>query len=508
MIPAATANIFNYQPFSRNCKLGQCGRKYLAPVPTLGDVQLYVNFGAVKPASFEIAIIDLCHPAQSETVTAGCYMIGWSGSYYYGIFKNLSSTANYDTFIIALRAGTETFFSEQYQLPTDCDTLIKISVCYPSNYNAEDINCIYIGLPDITQPYAGKPDIFYHHTFWTRQGEIVETSNKISFVASAYKNFASTLTKQFELRPEPVPGWYKDYLLSVYFRGDILIDGAHALVTDINFEDIDVDYWKAYAVLSKEVKGGFGCTPYNCPDNDCVCVAPTLPETAFGSVGAGQPYTKTIPFTGTWPVNINEDSEIPSWLEAEIVGTNIVLSGTPLSGDIGTDDIYIKISNPCGDAQITGDIYITDPPCVPAGFDIPAYLPYAYIDQEYHEEYDLTGTAPFSLLVGSKPDWLTITISGSKIIFTGTPTTSNTDSVSFVVFNCQFPINKEYNGSISSGTPCVEYYNNTGSSHTISWQECQSGTWHYDEPLTPGQSICTNSISGDWQYLMILGDCF
>lgn len=372
MISAGSANILNYAPYSRNCNLGNTGRRYLAPVPSLADVQLFVNFGSVRPTSFEFTIIDICHPARSGVLTPGCYVVGWNGSYWYGVFKQFSSTEAYDSFIIAMTTGSKTFFSEQYQVETECDTLTKISVCYPSNYNSEDVNGIYIGLPDTSQPYSGRPSVFYHHNFWTRQGEIVEMSNKITFTSNAKKNFASSLTKLFEFRPELVPGWYKDYLLSVYFRGDILINGTHTLVTDLAFEDVDVDYWKPYAVLGKEVKGGFGCAPFVCDENDCapeVCVPVSFVPPTFPDAIAGYPYSKDIFLSGTGPFSVYGTEGLPAWMEASISGATLTLSGTPTSADAGQGVINFSVMNSCGDQSVTeGSIVVTEePPVVQIG---------------------------------------------------------------------------------------------------------------------------------------------
>lgn len=394
MINAGTANILNYAPYSRNCNLGQCGRHYLAPIPSLYDVQLFVNFGTMKPTGFEFTIIDLCNPSRSAVVTSGIYLIANNGVYWYGIFKNFSSSADYSSFIISLTTGAQTFFSEQYQLPSECDTLVKVNVCYPYNYNAEDTNGIYIGEPDLSKGYSGLPTIFYHHNFWTRQGEIVETQNKITFTSNAYKNFATTLNKSYEFRPELVPGWYKDYLLSVYFRGDILINGVHALVTEINFDDVDVDYWKAYAVLGKQVKGGFGCAPFVCVDDvipppppppPCVPVSYTI--NSLGSPVVGFLYSKTVAITGDTPLTLTILDK-PDWLtNVSITGSTLIIEGTPATGDIGTANLSFNISNACGQKSFTGSITVNPAGAQISGGDTPVS------DDACVSVYELTVTA-------------------------------------------------------------------------------------------------------------------
>jgi hypothetical protein len=298
-------------------------------------------------------------------MSSGCYIIAYSGSYWYGVFKNFTTTAEYRSFVVAAVTNTNTFFSAQYQVENSCETLTKVSVCYPYNYNAEDTNEIYIGEPDSSQIVEGNSDVFYHHQFWTRQGEIIETQNKISFTANFKKNFASTLNKLFEFRPEPVPGWYKDYLLSVYFRGDILINDTHTLVTDLNFEDIDVDYWVAYAVLTKQVKGSFGCAPYACP-NDCVCVPVAIQSIAVPGAIQDQAWAFSIPFTGTSTVDIVNITK-PDWITTpHIVGSNVVLSGTPGIDDIlAPNTVSFTLVNPCGTVDYSHNISVEIPPPPP-----------------------------------------------------------------------------------------------------------------------------------------------
>jgi hypothetical protein len=293
-------------------------------------------------------------------------VLGWNGFYWYGVFKNFNSNQKFNSFIISLTTGTQTFFSEQYQIETDCETLTKISVVYPYNYNAEDVNGIYIGQPGAGQTVAGIPTMFYRHNFWTRQGEVVETSNKISFTSNRYKNFATTLNKSFEFRPELVPGWYKDYLLSVYFRGDIMINDVHAIVTELNFEDVDVDYWKAYAVIGKQVIGGFGCSPYNLADVDCVpapppvCV-PVSFVTNFGNAVSGKPYSNIIVLSGTGPFTLS-DVNAPLWIKPSFSGNNLIWSGTPAESDEGNPAISFTVSNNCGNQPFNGNIEVDPPP--------------------------------------------------------------------------------------------------------------------------------------------------
>lgn len=348
MTPAGSATIADWKTYSKNCNVGRCGLKYLAPVPTLADVHLFVNFGAIKPTSVTWKIINLCDYTENETITTDTSVIASNGSYYYGIFKNFTGSS-YTSFIIMATTDVGNFFSEQYELPTACDSFVKVSVCYPYNYNAEDLNGIYVGTPDMSLPHTGNTDIFYHHDFWVRQGEVIETSNKISFTASAVKNFASKLDRLFEFRPELVPGWYKDYLLSVYFRGDMYINGVHVLVTDLNIDDVDVDVWKPYAILTKEIKGGFGCATTVCSSDACVAVS--IATFDFYDASKDVPYYLVVPLGGSLDYVLSDVTK-PAWMEINIVGKTIVFSGTPTIGDVGDSLVSFKITNPCGSVTI------------------------------------------------------------------------------------------------------------------------------------------------------------
>jgi len=75
------------------------------------------------------------------------------------------------------------------------------------------------------------------------------------------------------------------------------------------------------------------------------------------------------------------------------------------------------------------------PTCIPVV--VPAIsLPIGYIDNLYNYNVPLSGTAPFSLSSIVKPAWLSITIAGSNILFTGTPNAELIDElITFTVTN-------------------------------------------------------------------------
>lgn len=362
MINAGAADIADYHLYSYNCNVGICKRPYFAPVPTFGDVQLYVKFGTIKPTSVTFTKFDLCGSEEPEEIHTSCYIIANNGSYWYGIFKGFSTATSFEAFLIALEVTyttgpNGTFFSEQYRIGNTCETLTKLQVCYPANYNAEDINGIYVGEPDGSQTITGNDLIYYQHLYWVRDAEAPEIQNKITFVNNWIKNFSTKLNKIFEFRPEPVPGWYKDYLLSVYFRGQIKINDVETKISDLNFDLLvpEANIWKAYVKIDKELRGTFGCAPIDCSTTDCECVNVgfAILPIILPAAQVGVAYNYTIFLTGTAPFTLS-DIVKPAWMTITIVGSTIVFSGTPAVGDITSDDdhdtinVSLNIHN-CGD---------------------------------------------------------------------------------------------------------------------------------------------------------------
>jgi hypothetical protein len=75
--------------------------------------------------------------------------------------------------------------------------------------------------------------------------------------------------------------------------------------------------------------------------------------------------------------------------------------------------------------------------CECIGTSFTGSLPDGALGIPYSFDLALTGTAPFTLLTIVKPDWMTITVEGNVIHFTGTPDEAGDDiEVSFDIENC------------------------------------------------------------------------
>lgn len=59
----------------------------------------------------------------------------------------------------------------------------------------------------------------------------------------------------------------------------------------------------------------------------------------------------------------------------------------------------------------------------------------------YEYEYTLNGTAPFDFIVVSKPSWMTVTLNGNVLSFTGTPTGPGNETVAFTISACGRNVN-------------------------------------------------------------------
>jgi hypothetical protein len=483
----------------------------MVPVPALNNVQLFVNFGINEPQTFTFTIIDLCsgEPVSVE-LTSDCFIVANNGSYWYGVFRNFEAAAVFQSYVIALEvvyANTSqaTFFSEEYANAIECDRLTKLHVCYPDNYMDEDLNGIYVGEPLSSLTIFGNPDIFYQHQYWIRDTEIIEVQNKITYTANSRKNFATKLSRIWEFRTELVPGWYKDYIAAVYFRGNFFINDTAAKAVDLSFENVleDADLWKPWVRIEKETKGSFGCAPIICEDL-CVCYPPIISDTALGNATIAMPYNKVITISGSGPFSISNIVK-PTWMTVVLSGNTITLSGTPNA--VAASAVTFDIANTCGTDSFDGSVNITEDLCISVGFN--NYdLPTGAVGQAYSYSIGISGTPSFSLNVVNKPSWMNIIISGINVQITGTPSVEGIFSIEFQVSNQCGTATVNANAEIAQYV-CEDWYNNSGVTQVISFTSC-NGSVFFDYALTPGQSACVRpgTLSGPGSgFLINIGNC-
>jgi hypothetical protein len=227
--------------------------------------------------------------------------------------------------------------------------------------------------------------------------------------------------------------------------------------------------------------------------------SPVLPDGQIGVV-----YTYSFAITGTAPFTLAGITK-PSWMTIAVVGSNIQFTGTPTVEATGIS-VAFDIDNCDTDSVHFSDTI--DITCVPVAIVGAPVLPDGTIDVPYSYSFAITGTAPFTLTGATKPSWMTITVVGNNIVFSGTPDATDTGlTVSFTIENCT---TVNFTDTIDVNEQCEEYYNNTGLTLTnINYTSC-SGSVHTHSSVLPGQSICVQPGSiygGGSGYLILIGNC-
>jgi hypothetical protein len=205
---------------------------------------------------------------------------------------------------------------------------------------------------------------------------------------------------------------------------------------------VDSDY---FPILSNKVptklrihyvpKGG---TDYTTGDSETVCIGVSFPEPSVPDAEVDVPYSYTLPLSGTAPFTIL-GSVKPGWMSIDVVGNDLVFSGTPTGGDVGTGiQVSVSLQNCSGDDTANFQKFISVTTCVGVSFD-DFEFPDATANAPYNLSIPLSGTAPFALSVTTKPAWMNIAISGSTLMFTGTPAQSDIGtaiSIQLSITNC------------------------------------------------------------------------
>src|SRR5688572_13615317 len=90
-----------YTEYVHNClRNPACERSYLAPLPGLPYLQLYVSFGSEKPFTQEFVLVDLCTGDQQPILSTN-YVIGQDpDGNWYGVFKNFNTPADVTSFVV------------------------------------------------------------------------------------------------------------------------------------------------------------------------------------------------------------------------------------------------------------------------------------------------------------------------------------------------------------------------------------------------------------------------
>lgn len=200
-----------------------------------------------------------------------------------------------------------------------------------------------------------------------------------------------------------------------------------------------------------------------CNEADFITIESNLPCEAVAIVGSpalpdgveNTAYSYSFAFTGTTPAYLINVVK-PAWMDIEIVGNEVIFSGMPTTGDIGTNiPVGFDIINCAGSFQGSGSpsgsgfdetsfddlIDVTaaascTPVTVSGGAPV---FPDITVGDTYDFDITLLGTAPFALDSVTRPSWMTVELSGDTIHVGGTPDETNAGTgiaVSITVSNC------------------------------------------------------------------------
>lgn len=372
-----------YSGYLDDCQRSGCQLPFTAPLPDMGYLQAYVDFGLYKPIAVTFYVQDTCNSSHQEQVLPSNYIVGQTPEgNWYGVFKYFNDTAvpvtNFalwlDVFVNTPAGIVEQTYFSEHMCIEPCQPLKKIKACQPelSTTTGFDVNGLYYGLP-VNLDYLGLAGVRYFHIAYVRLAKARELAPKATFSASLTRNFRTTVERSWILETELTPSWYKDELLAIYARGQIEFDGEQFLVSDLAFEALNDDdlIWKPFAQLKETSRLYFGCD-----DSECVeCCSPqvlsatsTIPDESIsdsdsGSGGpcepldlgsntsapdgaVGVPYSYHLNLTGTPPYVITTVNAKPSWMTITPDGTGLQYSGTPDAPGT-TIDVSVNLENDC-----------------------------------------------------------------------------------------------------------------------------------------------------------------
>lgn len=273
-----TGTISNYVNYTNNCTQKQM--PYKIPVPTLRDVQLYIDIGDVKPNAVQYELIHTCGSLGGtvETLTTSSYVIGQDTlDRWYGVFKNFDPIGNpLNCFVIAITLDFGSyswiFFSDEYCIENNCGIdLVLLKGCYGliNNKLAHDCQGVYFGT------HAGEPSvsvgdktIVYRHQFYIREMELTLTSIKNSFKQGRTRNFRTEKEKIYTFLAELVPEWYIIEIDALFYRGEVFIGSTKYLVNETQFEKVEdcKRMWKPTVTLKDSCYLSFTCESDPCAE--------------------------------------------------------------------------------------------------------------------------------------------------------------------------------------------------------------------------------------------------
>ncbi len=273
---AGTGTISNYGNYSNNCVRNQM--PYKIPVPNLAAVQLYIAIGVTQPSTVQYELIHTCGPLGGtvEAITTSSYVIGQdSNDNWYGVFKSFTG-ATPTCFVIAITLDSTIYFSDEYCIDNQCETLTLLQGCYGNldsniSYNRQGI---FFG---VSETGVGDLTVKYNHEIYLRKVEVSYSAIKMIFKQGRTRNFRTEETDLLLFWGEPVPEWYMPEVAAIFARGEVYIAGTKYLVNETDFTKIEdcKKMWKPSATLKETYYQSFSCELDPCAGPVPECCEPT-----------------------------------------------------------------------------------------------------------------------------------------------------------------------------------------------------------------------------------------
>lgn len=278
MMIKGTGTISNYSSYTNNCQRNQM--PYKIPVPSLQDVQLYINIGAVKPDAVQYQLIHTCGGGSIETLSTSSYVVGQDTTgNWYGVFKNFTGSTPV-CFVIAITltfgATDVIYFSDEYCVENGCNPLTLIKGCYGNLDNKLSYDCegVYFGTTD-SPDAMGDLSIVYKHELYLRGVEVTLNAIKNSFKQGRTRNFRTEKEKIFLFWAELIPEWYIPEVDAVFYRGEVYVGDIKYLVNETAYEKVEdcKRMWKPTATFKESCYQSFSCEidPCATPEEQPCC---------------------------------------------------------------------------------------------------------------------------------------------------------------------------------------------------------------------------------------------
>lgn len=133
----------------------------------------------------------------------------------------------------------------------------------------------------------------------------------------------------------------------------------------------------------------------------------------------------------------------PAWMTITVSSTKISFSGTPIRADIATIPVTVSftIVNCSGTNIIPfSSTILVVKPCEAIFVGSPGFMPYAYATKAYTYSFKVLIDIPYSVNIIVKPAWMTIQVTSTQVVFSGTPAITDISTMPAItkleIINC------------------------------------------------------------------------